>query len=112
MASKADPIRHFTPQDVRVLLKSDSIFLVDVREPAEFAGERIGGAFLFPLSTFNAHAIPDDELHEVVFCCGSGKRSLEAAQRWLASGRSSVGNLDGGLAAWKRANLPTIAVST
>jgi rhodanese-related sulfurtransferase len=96
---------------VTALLKSNSIFLVDVREPNEFGRERIAGAFLFPLSSFNVHAIPDDKVHEVVFCCGSGKRSLDAAQRWLSAGRSAGGNLDGGLAAWKLAELPVTSAS-
>lgn len=109
MRQTSTSITSLSPNEVAALLKSDSIFLVDVREPNEFARERIVGAFLFPLSSFNPHAIPDDEVHDVVFCCGSGKRSLDAARRWLDSGRPAAGNLEGGLEAWKRAELPTSA---
>jgi glyoxylase-like metal-dependent hydrolase (beta-lactamase superfamily II) len=37
---------------------SGEILLVDVREPNEYAFERIHGALLYPLSTFDAQAVP------------------------------------------------------
>ena len=57
------------------------------REPEEYAAERISGALLYPLSTFDAATLPDDGPRRVVFHCGSGKRSLAAAERRLAAGQ-------------------------
>jgi rhodanese-related sulfurtransferase len=84
--------------------------LVDVREPAEFAAERIAGALLYPLSTFDAAMLPDDGARRVVFHCGSGKRSLAAAERRLSAGQKHVAHMGGGIAAWKAAGLPVISV--
>jgi rhodanese-related sulfurtransferase len=84
--------------------------LVDVREPVEFAAERIAGALLYPLSTFDAAMLPDDGTRRIVFHCGSGKRSLAAAEKRLAAGQKHVAHMGGGLAAWKAAGLPVISV--
>ena len=93
-----------TPAEVKALLDSGTITLVDVREPAEFAAERIEGAVLHPLSSFDPAALPPGRL---VFQCGVGKRSLMALQRRAAAGFGQGQHLQGGLAAWKQAGLPT-----
>ena len=41
-----------TPQQIHDAMARGEIILVDVREPSEYAVERIHGAMLFPLSTF------------------------------------------------------------
>ena len=58
------------------MLNAGKLLLIDVREPGEFAAERIPGAFLYPLSSFDASALPADGERRVVFHCRSGKRSL------------------------------------
>ena len=40
--------------------------------------------------------------------CGSGKRSLDAANRRLAGGATRAAHLGGGLAAWKAEGLPVV----
>ena len=99
------------PQDIKKLLDRGKLLLVDVREPAEFAVERIHGAVLYPLSTFDAAALPHDWTRRVVFYCGSGKRSLAAAEKRLAAGNDTAAHMGGGITAWKRAGLPVIALS-
>ena len=95
-------------RDVKALLDAGRIVLVDVREPAEYAAERIHGALLYPLSTFDATALPPDDPREIVFHCGSGKRSLAAAQKRLAAGATTARHMSGGIVAWRAAGLPTI----
>ena len=70
MTEPQSPIETLEPTEVSRLLHSHSIVLVDVREPAEFASERIAGAFLYPLSTFDAAMLPDDGARRIVFHCG------------------------------------------
>jgi rhodanese-related sulfurtransferase len=94
-----------SPAELDALLKAGQITLVDVREPAEFAAERIAGAILHPLSGFDPRALPPGPL---VFQCGIGKRSWSALQRHEAAGLPRARHLAGGLAAWKQAGLPTI----
>lgn len=84
------------------------IVLIDVREPAEYAAERIPGALLFPLSCFDPHALPAPGQRREVFCCGTGKRSLVAVRNCQEHGVRATAHLKGGLQAWKAAQLPTI----
>jgi rhodanese-related sulfurtransferase len=95
--------------EVATQLRAGKLLLIDVREPAEFASERIAQALLYPLSTFDASSLPDDGVRKVVFHCGSGKRSFTAAEHRLAAGQRHAAHMGGGIAAWKAAGLPVIA---
>ncbi len=98
--------RDLSPASVLAALRASEILLVDVREPAEFANERIHGALLHPLSTFEPRAIPFDGKRRVVFQCGSGKRSRSALQAFMQATGADAAHLDGGIGAWKQAGLP------
>lgn len=102
-------IKDLSPVQVRALLDKAEIQLVDVREPAEFAVERIDGALNLPLSTFDPAALPDHSERPIVFQCGSGKRSAMAVERCQTAGLPVDSHLAGGIAAWRGAGLPTIA---
>jgi rhodanese-related sulfurtransferase len=52
---------------VATLLNAGKLLLIDVREPAKYASERVAGALLYPLSTFEATTLPDDGARQVVF---------------------------------------------
>ena len=95
--------------EVARLLEAGKLLLVDVREPAEFAAERIQGALLYPLSTFDPKQLPPDGTRRVVFHCAGGKRSLGAAEQRLAAGSGHATHMGGGIAAWKAAGLPVLA---
>lgn len=111
MSSKhPEPIDELSAHEVARLLKERKILLIDVREPAEFAAQRIDGAMLCPLSTLDAALLPADESARVVFQCGSGKRSLMAARARLAAGTKRAYHLAGGIGAWAAAGLPVIEV--
>ncbi len=98
-----------TPAQLRDALASGEVLLVDVREPNEYAFERIHGALLYPLSTFDPKAIPSGDCKLVVQCAG-GARSMRAAQALVAAGHKRVVNLEGGINAWKAAGLPLIRI--
>lgn len=107
--TKADlPV--LTPHEVAEALQEGRILLVDVREPLEYASDRIHGALLMPLSTFDPSALPHDAARPVVLQCGSGKRSATAFEKCRAAGVSIAAHMDGGIAAWKAAGLPTVSV--
>jgi rhodanese-related sulfurtransferase len=93
-----------SPSELNALLAARAVTLIDVREAGEYAAERIEGAVLHPLSTFDPHALPPGKL---VFQCGIGRRSLEALRRYAAAGLPPSQHLHGGLAAWKQVGLPT-----
>lgn len=103
-----DGVIEYGPQDVRSLLDEGRILLIDVREPDEYGTERIPGALLYPLSTFDAAHPPADAQQAVVFYCAAGGRSLTAARLRKAAGQSAA-HMAGGIAAWKALGLPTVS---
>ncbi|HEX4078403.1 MAG TPA: rhodanese-like domain-containing protein [Rhizomicrobium sp.] len=102
-------VENLEPEDVARRLAEGSVLLVDVREANEFALERIEGALLVPLSTFDPQALPDPEGRKMVFQCRSGARSTTAAVRCLDAGLACGSHMRGGILAWKAAGLPTLA---
>jgi rhodanese-related sulfurtransferase len=104
-----EEVIEYEPQEVHELLQAGRILLIDVREPAEFAAERIPGALLYPLSTFDAGQLPPDESRQIVFQCAAGGRSLTAARARMAHGQPGA-HLAGGISEWKAAGLPTIRI--
>ncbi len=101
-------VEELAPAEVAALLRDRRILLVDVREPDEYANQRIPGAVLFPLSTFDPAALPPDEPRPIVFHCAGGKRSEMAARARLGAGAPRARHLAGGIAGWAAAGLPVI----
>ncbi len=97
-------VQNLSPAEVAELVRERRAVLVDVREPVEFFADRIEGAVLVPLSSFDPFRLPKGQL---VFQCGTGKRSLRAIQLSAGAGLDHHAHLEGGLAAWKAAGLPT-----
>ena len=103
-----DGVVEYVPQDVQSLLAEGRILLIDVREPDEYARERIPGALLYPLSTFDAAHLPGDGARAVVFHCAAGGRSLTAARVRRAPGQPAA-HMAGGIPAWKAIGVPTLS---
>ncbi|MFZ3005730.1 MAG: rhodanese-like domain-containing protein [Phenylobacterium sp.] len=97
-----------TPSQVKAALDAQEILLIDVREPAEFAEERIPGAQNVPLSTFDPAALPDAGGKTIVLQCAGGKRSAMAVGKCQEANQVIQTHLAGGLMAWKAAGLPTV----
>lgn len=83
-------------------------FLLDVREPEEYAMARIEGAVLIPLAQVAERAgeIPHDR--KVVVHCKLGGRSARAVATLQGLGYANVWNLAGGIAAWSGEIDPTV----
>ncbi|ESQ83320.1 hypothetical protein AEAC466_13810 [Asticcacaulis sp. AC466] len=101
------PIENLTPEQVNAALAAGEILLVDVREPHEFAAERIAGAVNHPLSTLDPANLPTEAGKTVVLSCAGGVRSVTAANACQAAGIDIHHHLAGGLRAWVMAGLPT-----
>jgi rhodanese-related sulfurtransferase len=84
-------------------LKAGEAVLVDVRSPAEYAGEHIKGAHNVPVEGCCASALPPHEGKKLVIQCHSGGRSARAC---AALSLPYAYNLEGGIMAWKDAGLP------
>lgn len=93
-------------------MESGDTLIIDVREDYEHAEERIDGAVLWPLSVFDAEALRRDAGNKrVVFHCRSGKRSLDAAQRYRQEGEATF-HLVGGIEGWKAAGKAVVCPAT
>src|SRR4249919_211567 len=82
--------------------------LIDVREPGETALGLPEGAIAVPRARLESdpdayHAERDAPL---LLACGSGKRSMLAAQTLADRGYTRLASVEGGFAAWQRAGLP------
>ncbi len=60
-----------------------------------------------PMSQYDPSALPDPAGKQVVFACGSGKRSMTASLAAQEAGLPYDAHLEGGMIAWKAAGLPT-----
>ena len=80
-------------------------FIVDVREPREFARGHIPNARLIPLPKLIKEKpdLPQDG--KVVFVCRGGRRSTRAAHLMQHLGQANAYALEGGMLAWETAHL-------
>jgi rhodanese-related sulfurtransferase len=77
--------------------------LIDVREYAEHAAERLVGARFMPLSQFSQHVDAVDKAQTVYVLCRSGARASQAAAQLEQRGHQDVRVVEGGLLAWQGA---------
>lgn len=85
-----------------------SLTLLDVREPAELAGElgRIDGSLSIPLGELRARLAEVPKDRPVVCVCRSGRRSAQAYTILEKDGRRDIANLPGGMIRWRALGLP------
>jgi rhodanese-related sulfurtransferase len=91
---------------VKAAVDRGEAVLIDVREPAEYARERIPDVPLIPITAFDIErirAIADGK--KVILHCGSGIRSARAAEALYGAGVTNVAHLKGGIATWRDAGL-------
>lgn len=88
------------------------IYLVDVREPAEFEIVRIPGSVLIPkgdiLSGEALAGLPQDK--QIVLHCKSGVRSAEALAALKQAGFKDAVHVQGGVLAWIKTVDPSLPV--
>ena len=104
----SDGIATISVQDLKARLDShESLVLVDVRQPEEFAQDgHVSGARLLPLPTLSSRLgeLPKDA--PIVCICRSGSRSQVACEMLQRKGFTDITNVSGGMMAWQRAGLP------
>lgn len=78
----------------------DAPFILDVREPFEFADAQIPGAVLIPLGELAGRLGELDPAREMVVYCKVGSRSAHAVSILRARGFNRAVNLTGGILSW------------
>jgi rhodanese-related sulfurtransferase len=107
--SEQSRLHEVDPRTLDEMARRGEAVIIDVRMPEEYAVERIPGALLMPLPTFEPAALPTGG-KRVVLHCAAGKRSAMAAGKLLEYGATEAWHLKGGLAAWKATGLPTLRI--
>ncbi len=97
-----------SPAQATLLINREDAVVLDVREPAEYAGGHIPKAHPFPLGQVSKRL---DELQRfkdkpVIVVCRSGNRSANACGILQKADFPNVLNLSGGMSAWEQAGLP------
>ncbi len=99
-----------SPAEAKRMVDAGAV-LIDVREPDEFARERIPGAVNVPLSRFSPAEVKETvrsrNAERAVLHCQAGVRSAQAAQAMLSAGDAVAHHVAGGLNAWRSAGLGT-----
>jgi adenylyltransferase/sulfurtransferase len=95
-------MKEMTVSELKARLdRGDRPFLLDVRQPEEFAESRIEGSVLIPLNELPARVGELDPSRELIVICRSGARSARACQQLEERGFRDVTNLVGGNLAWQ-----------
>lgn len=84
----------------RKLAEGQKVIVLDVREPAEYAFNRIPGAVSIPLGELDSRVFelnPDDDIHVI---CRTGNRSDLACQLLAEKGFKNVNNVEPGMSGW------------
>jgi len=100
-----------------VALLDEGYQVLDVREPAEYASGTIDGAMNLPRGVLEAasdhqypgkNAIMQDRNKKWLLLCATSGRSAMAASVMQQMGFKNVKNINGGIAAWKSAEMQVI----
>jgi rhodanese-related sulfurtransferase len=98
-----------SPGQAVQLMNREKAILVDVREPAEFSASHVAGSRNVPLAEVDKR-LPDlvkNKALPLILVCAKGARATQALGQVQKMGYQQAQVLQGGLAAWKEAGLPT-----
>lgn len=90
-------------------LRDSGAFILDVRQPEEWAEYHIPDTTLIPLNELSSRIseIPRDQ--KIVVVCRSGNRSQAGRDILLDAGFTNVTSMAGGLTAWRSNGYPTVS---
>lgn len=99
-----------TTLEATQLINREDALVLDVRDPAEFAGGHMLGAKNIPVADIEKRAgeIEKQKSRPVIVLCNEGGRASKAAALLRARGFEKVVNLSGGFPAWQQAGLPVV----
>lgn len=110
--------QNLSPKDAQNLLmkgvKDPNLVLIDVRTPEEFAGERLLNSINIDSSSPDLEtkiAALDKEKVYILYC-RTGVRSGDVQGKMTSVGILKTYSIEGGIEAWKIANLPTTKLAS
>ena len=102
-------VKEANTNDALQMINHKNAFVLDVREPAEYANGHLLGATLVPLTQLKSRIGELEKYKDqpMLVVCRSGNRSATACAILSNRGFNQAYNLTGGMMAWQKANLPT-----
>mgnify|MGYP000066419276 FL=1 len=110
----------YSVEQVAARLSEPNVQIVDIRDVRELEREgTLPGALLAPRGMLEFWVDPDspyykpvfgDESKEFILFCGAGWRSALATKTLMDMGMRNVAHIDGGFAAWKKAEAPMVTL--
>lgn len=94
------------------IIKGDSVQILDVRTPLEYAEGHIAGALNINVQSDDFQQVAEKELSKdstILVYCRSGRRSMNAAEILTKLGYKVI-NLKGGIIEWREDGLPVTNV--
>lgn len=89
-------------------MQKNSAFVLDVREPSEWAAAHIQGATLIPLGSLASRLNEVPKNRQVVVYCHSGNRSAQGRDILKSAGYTLVTSMAGGITQWQAQGMPVI----
>ena len=107
-SSDTGSITQITPKESAGLVANEFAVIIDVRTVGEWHGKHIDGAVLIPLSELKSRVneLKQYQGKQLIMQCAVGGRSSKAVELLQQAGFSNVVNMNGGIIAWEKANLP------
>lgn len=113
-------VKTYSVDEVRARLQDPRVQIVDIRDVRELEREgTVPGALLAPRGMLEFWVDPEspyfkpvfaDEGKEFILFCGAGWRSALATRTLKDMGMTHVAHIDGGFAAWKKAEAPMVTL--
>ncbi|HEL2052134.1 TPA: rhodanese-like domain-containing protein [Streptococcus suis] len=97
MQEKHEQTITLTTAELLGLIQTESVQLLDVRDPEEYSAGHIGGAIHCPMDRIAAFDGPVDQHYLLI--CKSGKRS-KLAREIMSSKGFKANDIAGGMEAW------------
>lgn len=107
-----DNITSVAATEFENIIKGDSVQLLDVRTPLEYAEGHIAGALNINVQSDDFQQVAEKELSKdstILVYCRSGRRSMNAAEILTKLGYKVI-NLKGGIIEWREDGLPVTNV--
>lgn len=100
--------RRLNPAQLTALINRNDAMVVDMRAAADFKAGHIPNARNIPAAQLDPEhkQLAQAKQRPVVLVCQSGQSATAAARRLHKAGFDQVHVLEGGLAAWRQADLP------
>lgn len=98
------------PMAIRLMNNHDDALIIDLRAAADYKTGHIKGAKSSPLNDFAKDVASFSSYKDkpVLIYCNSGNTATRAIKLLKNAGFDKINNLDGGIAAWKEANMPLV----